>query len=255
MSMTAKANAIDLYMRGIRDGKPQEALDRNIGAQYKQHSTGVADGKEGFIAFFGPFLERNPKREMQVVRALQDGKKVFVHVYQNLNDGAAEWVTTDFFDSDDEGKIIEHWDVIGEHGINPAGHSNIDGETEISDLDKTADNKATVAEFVQHCLINQNSAKLSDYIDTDQFVSHHPLAAAGLKGYQDALTQSKLKYDAIELMVGEGNFVAMLCRANQNGAALCQCDVFRLAEDRIVEHWANAEPVPPESEWVNSGKF
>jgi predicted SnoaL-like aldol condensation-catalyzing enzyme len=31
-------------------------------------------------------------------------------VYQSLNDGEAEWVTTDFFDTDENDKIIEHWD-------------------------------------------------------------------------------------------------------------------------------------------------
>ena len=43
------------------------------------------------------------------------GNFVFIHAYQSLNDGEAEWVTTDFFDTNAEGKIIEHWDVIAKY--------------------------------------------------------------------------------------------------------------------------------------------
>ena len=35
---------------------------------------------------------------------------MFLHVYQSLNDGAAQWVTTDIFRSDADGRIVEHWD-------------------------------------------------------------------------------------------------------------------------------------------------
>ena len=64
------ANATGLYLEGIRDGNVNQALDQYIGDRYTQHSTGVADGKEGFAEFFAPFLERNPIRDIQVVRAI-----------------------------------------------------------------------------------------------------------------------------------------------------------------------------------------
>ena len=71
-------NAENLYMEGIRDGNMQEALDKYTGERYTEHSTGVGDGKEGFMAFFGPFLQRNPVRDIQIVRAIEDGQYVFV---------------------------------------------------------------------------------------------------------------------------------------------------------------------------------
>ena len=33
-------------------------------------------------------------------------------VYQSLNNGEFKWVTADLFDTDDDGGIVEHWDVI-----------------------------------------------------------------------------------------------------------------------------------------------
>ena len=69
-----RQNAINLYMEGIRDGNPREAVTQYTGERYTQHSTGVRDGVEGFIEFFEPFIERNPKRDIQVIRALEDGQ-------------------------------------------------------------------------------------------------------------------------------------------------------------------------------------
>ena len=45
----------------------REAVHAYTGHRYTQHSTGVADGAEGFLAFFEPFVERNPKRDMALV--------------------------------------------------------------------------------------------------------------------------------------------------------------------------------------------
>ena len=90
-------NAKALYYEGIRDGNVREAVTKYTGERYTQHSTGVRDGIEGLVEFFEPFIKRNPSRDIQIVRGLEDGKYVFIHAYQNINNGEAEWVTTDFF--------------------------------------------------------------------------------------------------------------------------------------------------------------
>ena len=57
-------------------------------------------------------------------KAFEDGKYVFFQVYQNINNGEAEWVTTDFFDTDADDKIIEHWDIIAPYAsTTPLGHT------------------------------------------------------------------------------------------------------------------------------------
>ncbi len=110
--MTRLENAKALYREGIAEGNPVEAINAYTGDRYTQHSTGVKDGRDGFIEFFTEFIKRNPSRDIQIVRGWEDGQYVFLQAYQNINNGEAEWVTTDFFDTDDNGKIIEHWDVI-----------------------------------------------------------------------------------------------------------------------------------------------
>ncbi|MEM1286683.1 MAG: nuclear transport factor 2 family protein [Pseudomonadota bacterium] len=255
---TAKQNAISLYMEGIRDGKAREAVTKYTGDRYTQHSTGVADGVEGFVAFFEPFIARNPGRDIRVVRALQDGRHVFLQAHQNINDGEAEWITTDFFDSDEDGKIIEHWDVIAAvKPPNPSGRTQWDGPTEVTDLDKTEANKALVAGFIQTCLVERQIDRMADFISTETYIQHNPDVADGLEHFLALVSKpdNQLTYQECFMMVGEGNFVATLNRARWGDQDLCQVDLFRVEDGKIVEHWDNSEPVPPKDEWANSGKF
>lgn len=250
-------NATNLYMEGIRDGNYREAIQKYTGNRYTQHSTGVKDGQEGFIEFFAEFTQRNPVRDIQIVRGWEDGQYVFVQAYQNINNGEAQWVTTDFFDTDENDKIIEHWDVISAYSDStPSGHTSIDGPTEITDLDKTAENKQLVREMIQDVLMpGGDPHQIDKYISSEMYIQHNKEVPDGLASFKKLATAPNrpLNYDEIVLLVGKGNFVATLCKANWEGKPYAQVDIFRIENGLVVEHWDNVEPVPEES--VNSGKF
>lgn len=249
-------NAKALYLEGIRDGNAREAVEKYTGDRYTQHSTGVADGVEGFVAFFEPFIERNPIRDIQIVRAFEDGQYLFLHAYQNLNNGDAEWVTTDFFDTDDDGLIIEHWDVIGPYSAStPSGHTSVDGPTEITDLDRTEENKAIVRAMLEQMLMpGGDPTGIEEWI-AEEYIQHNAEVADGRDSFKALATQSSnpLNYQEIVLLVGQGNFVATLSKATWDGEPYAQVDLFRLEDGLIVEHWDNAEPVTDDD--TNSGKF
>ena len=251
-------NAKALYMEGIRDGNAREAVAKYTGERYIQHSTPVKDGREGFLEFFDDFLARNPVRDIQIVRGWEDGQYVFVHALQNLNHGESMWVTGDFFDTDDQDRMIEHWDVIAAYSpTTPSGHTSVDGATEVTDLDKTDQNKALVRAMIEDLLMQGgNPANASAYIAED-YIQHNPEVADGLAPFQKLLVDPNrpLWYQEIVLLVGQGNFVATLCRATWDEQEMAQVDVFRVKDGLIVEHWDVVEPVPPREEWVNSGKF
>jgi len=252
-------NAVGLYLDGIRDGNPREAVARYTGDRYTQHSTGVRDGADGFVEFFEEFIQRNPVRDIQLVRTLEDGQYLFVHAYQSLNNGEAQWVTLDFFDTDDNDKIIEHWDVIAEYSDStPSGHTSVDGPTEVTDLAETDENKALVRAMIEDVLMRDGHPEnIDQYISSTQYIQHNRDVADGLEAFKTLAVDPNrpLYYDEMVLLVGEGNFVATLCKANWEGAPYAQADLFRVEDGKIVEHWDAAEPVGPEDEWVNSGKF
>lgn len=254
-------NAMNLYMEGIRDGKVREAVTKYTGARYTQHSTGVKDGIEGFVAFFEPFLARTPVRDIRVVRAIVDGQYVFVHAYQSLNNGAAKWVTTDMFDTDENEKIIEHWDVIAAYKEETvSGHSMIDGATNITDIARTEENKNTVKHFLTDVLQNGNYQNLPRFISTHQYIQHNPDLKDGIEAIADYLQSRKaqgkpVRYEHVFKVIGQGNFVVSYCKVTSGDKELAVFDIFRLENGLIVEHWDNMEEIPPKEEWVNSGKF
>ena len=240
-------NAKGLYLEGIRDGRVREALDRYTGDRYVQHSTGVADGKDGFAAFFAPFLERNPKRDIRVVRAVEDGRYVFLHVYQNLNDGEAEWVTADLFDTDDDDRLVEHWDVIQEHGDTTTwGRTTVDGPTEVEDLEQTEVNKRIVRGFVDDVLLGARVDKATDYISNERFLQEVMTYGAAT---------GATEYAKVHHLIGQGNFVVLYSHTRVAGEDHAFFDIFCLADGKIVEHWSVQEKILPKEQWNNSGKF
>ena len=254
-------NAVSLYLEGIRDGNYIEAVNKYTGKFYKQHSTGVKDGKEGFIEFFSGFVANNPSRDIQIIRKLEDENHVFVQAYQDINNGKAQWVTMDFFDYDEDDKIIEHWDVIAKYNHKTAtGRTSIDGFTKLEDIDKTQENKELVKNLLQDVFMaDGDPSKIGQYISKEQYLQHSDEVEDGLEAFQtySRMTNSSLVYDEIVLLVGQGNFVASLSRStwiiDGSTQAYAMVDLFRIENGLIVEHWDNAEPVPEEN--VNSGKF
>ena len=247
--MTSKLdNALGLYMDGIRDGNVREAITKYTGDRYTQHSTGVADGPEGFIAFFDAFIQRVPARDLRVVRAIEDERYVFCHVSQDLNKGEARWITTDLFDTDENGKIIEHWDVIAPWQTD----AEIDGPTEVVDLPQTQANKALVEAFITTVLIGGAGARATEFVAPD-LVQHEHGIESGASTWIAHLADTQTQYREVFRLIAQGNFVVSYCKVDVAGAPHAIFDILRVEAGRIVERWSNAEVVPDDT--GNSGKF
>ena len=250
------ANAHGLYLDGIRDGNVRGAVEAYTGDRYTQHSTGVADGVEGFVEFFDSFVEKNPVRDIRIIRSIVDGSYVFVHAYQDINNGEARWVTTDLFDTDGNDRIVEHWDVIAAFADpSVTGHTQIDGPTEIVDEHLTEQNKDVVASFVDDVLVNRRVEKIVDYVSSERYIQHNPLVPDGIVAFQQFMSGAgaDMVYRNVFKIIGQGNFVMVYSQVFL-GQELAVFDLFRVADGAIVEHWENIEPLP-EGPQPNSGKF
>lgn len=250
------ANAQGLYLDGIRDGNVREAVQRYTGDRYTQHSTGVADGVEGFVAFFEPFTKNNPVRDIQIVRSIVDANYVFVHAYQDINNGQAKWVTTDLFDTDENDKIIEHWDVIAAYSDEPSanGHTQVDGHTDVTDEHLTDQNKALVTGFVEDVFVNHQVDKIAGYLG-DTYTQHNPFLPDGIGALQAFMAGpgAGMVYRDVFKIIGQGNFVVVYSQVFLD-QELAVFDIFRVDDGKLVEHWDNMEPMPKGPQ-PNGGKF
>ena len=105
-----KQNAIAFYRTAFM-GEAKRAVKLYVGAEYIQHNPVVADGKQGFIDYFGQMAKNYPEKSIEFVRAIAEGDLVALHTHQTWP-GGDEYVTMDFLRFDDNGKIVEHWDSI-----------------------------------------------------------------------------------------------------------------------------------------------
>lgn len=247
-------NAKNLYLRGIRDGAIEEVQARYMGATYTQHSTGVPDNKEGFAQFFQDFFQRHPKRDITIVRALEDANFVFLHVHQNLDDGAAEWVTADIFRTDADGRMIEHWDVIDSYQPNASGLDAIYADGDLADLDKAEDNKKIIRRFLVDVLQNGELDRFENYVSPD-LIQHNPEIGQGGAAYKAYIRDKQVTYDFVFKVMGQGDHVVAYSKVWIAGQDYALMDIFRLKEGKIIQHWEVKEVMPAKEDLTNLGKF
>jgi predicted SnoaL-like aldol condensation-catalyzing enzyme len=93
------------------DRRPQDAVDAFVGNHYIQHNPEAPDGKDGFVAAITGMFAAFPKYEFEIKRTLAQNDLVAVHSYMNLIGEGPGNAVMDFFRLED-GKIVEHWDVV-----------------------------------------------------------------------------------------------------------------------------------------------
>lgn len=249
-------NVKAIYLEGIAGGEARRAVEAYTGHRYTQHSTGVGDGVEGFLAFFEPFVARNPKREIEIVRIFEDGPWVFCSAYQSLNDGAAQWVTMDMFFTDPDGLILEHWDTIAAYEDPAAsGTDMVGGAREVDLAANTSASKTVVREFTKQVRQEGNLDRIADFVAED-LVQHAAPIKAGRDGLADWLaTDAAGDYEMLFNLIGQGDMVVTYGKRHAQGKDIAVFDLYRVADGQIVEHWMNEEPIGPRDTWGNSGKF
>ncbi|MFI7483487.1 nuclear transport factor 2 family protein [Kocuria sp. M1R5S2] len=229
--MTSAETVIAAGTELFRDRDPS-AVDRWWAEDFRQHSPLAPDGREGLR----DLVQHLPEDfRVEIVRVLDDRDLVAVHaVYEGLGPGPV--VGFDVFRVAG-GRIAEHWDVMAPLRHGPRGtRPQVDGPVEVTDRERTRDNKTLAAEWVETALIGHEPGMVQDHVAFDGVEDH---AAGG----------DRCLYRRLHRVVGEGNFVLTVCEgvaASDRGRTVACYDLWRLEDGRIAEHWAVVQPEPEE---------
>ncbi len=232
--------------------------DRLITEDYIQHNLAYGTGREAFKESVSYLASASEKTTVNNIRAFEDGDYVFLQTVYNFA-GAGEQVAFDIFRFDENGKIAEHWDNLAALAApNPLGHTQIDGTTQITDIDKTEENRELVENFLYDVMQGNNLDKTPEYFDGDIYIQHNTGIADGVSGLNEALGEQGISmiYDKTHMVLAQGNFVLAVSEGTFGGAPTSYYDLWRVENGKIAEHWDVMETIADESTWANSnGKF
>ena len=92
-------------------GEPETAVSEHVGDKFVQHNPQVADGAAAFITFVHSMRSQFPGMHLEIKRVITQGEMVATHSNLTLTPGEPGLALADFFRFE-EGKVVEHWDVI-----------------------------------------------------------------------------------------------------------------------------------------------
>ena len=256
-TQTEKALAlIDTFATGDTD-----IAKELLAEDYIQHNLAYGTGRDAFISSVEYLASADEKTTVENIRAFEDGDKVFLQTVYNFA-GAGEQVAFDIFRFDNEGKIAEHWDNLAAKAEpNPSGHTQIDGTMEVTDLDKTEENRKLVEDFLYDVMQGNNLDKTPDYFDGDTYIQHNTGIADGVSGLNEALAalaeqNIQMIYTTTHQVLAQGNFVLAVSEGTFGDKPTAYYDLWRVENGKIAEHWDVMETIADKSTWQNqNGKF
>lgn len=224
---------------------------------YKQHNPHVATGLQAILDLH----EQMPMDKVytNVVRKFQDGDFGFVHVDYFLFEPTVAFDIHRF----ENGVSVEHWDnlQLNPKKLNKSGRTMTDGKTKAIDHHKAEQNKSLVTGYVQDILIDRKLELLPKYFKADKLIQHNPDMGDGVQEFLHVLEQWENEgkpqtYIKLHKVLAEGNFVLALSEGFFKGDYVAFYDLYRVEDDKIVEHWDVIEAIPePEKRKNDNGKF
>ena len=108
-----KANVKACYDLAFNQRQPEQAVNQYVGSSYRQHNPMAGDGPEPFIGFVKWITGENPDLRVEFKRFIAESDLVAVHSHMIPAKGARGTAVIDIFRLEN-GKIVEHWDVLQE---------------------------------------------------------------------------------------------------------------------------------------------
>ena len=255
------------FVAAVGGAEDADAVARRQVAPFViQHDPLVAAGRQGTAAWIRELRAQSPAQTISVKHLLADGDMVFVHSQVSATPAnALSGINRFDFYRLDRGWIVEHWVVKAKVRTRPSASGN----TQFSNLytypaspgpsvmtpERTEMNRLMLVTLSDEVFGRKNFGMLDRMWSTD-YIQHNPGVGNGraaLAAVIQYIAEPGSLYRVVRSMA-EGD-LGVVCSQNQDpgsdpkdefsGAAVC--DMYRVANFELVEHWDVAQNVPATS--------
>jgi predicted SnoaL-like aldol condensation-catalyzing enzyme len=251
------------FVAGVMGKMEPEAVARQVSPQLIEHDPLAHNGRSGTAEWIRALRQKAPGQVMTVKHMLADDDLVFVHSQVSAMP-ASEMGGQNRYDFYrlDHGWIVEHWLVQA-----AAPTSSANGNSEFSNLyayptppaplsrDRVEMNRLMVQTLSDEVFGKRNFA-LIDRMWGPNYIQHNPWVASGRAALRDVIEYIApvgSHYRVVRSMA-DGD-LSVVCSHNVDaggnpkdefsGAAVC--DIYRVANFELVEHWDVGQEVPTSS--------
>ncbi len=237
-------------MAAILDTKDEVSVDASFATDFIQHNPWAKDGIEHIKEMLAFEFGYKP------IRWVVDGDVMAYHGYYTAPNPLGEnpLLCVDAWRIEN-GKIQEHWDALAPlptEMVDKATAGDGNGELEVSDETRAA-NKAVVKRFLDHVLNRGRLDQISSLVSTD-YVYHHETEGAltGLNVLENHIKSKnggKMLHDNKMLLASGDLVMAHSHYFGENERVVF--DWFRVADNKIAEHWSVEQPITPLDQVAN----
>jgi len=193
---------------------------------------------------------RPPNFGFSVTRVLQDGVNTFVKAVHEPEDGGDAWLTMSLIRTDAKGLMA----VRRQISVTPVSEDKLVSSmaayaVPTGPAENTEANREHVAAFIDAVVTGTARDRIDDYVDKVAFDLNRVTPSGDRERFDELIERRSpredVRYHGIDDLVAEGDFVAVFSCFDADGDHFRACDLFRLEDGKIVEHWDAIQSVAP----------
>jgi predicted SnoaL-like aldol condensation-catalyzing enzyme len=242
------------FYQSLIGDKDISAIDTFLAEDFVQHNPNMLDGSDALKKAFSADFANAPKIKIDFRNIAADGDLVFLHLKMKNPKGKFEAVADVFRVKDN--KIVELWDVVQEIPEKAANaHPMFDNIGKYNpskrNIKLEESNKAMVLAFYQQLFGDKDVSAIDTYLSTG-YIQHNPSVADGNESLKAAVTKwfvgAKKEKIEVNHLAADGDLVFIHKREKSpEGKLTAIMDIFRVKNNKIVEHWDVIQEAPKNS--------
>jgi predicted SnoaL-like aldol condensation-catalyzing enzyme len=239
-TLTNKQRVLSFY-KLIVGQRRAELIPEFVREDYIQHNPTVKQGRAGITEVVN-YLKTLPPppvgAKSPIIRAIQEGDLVVTHL--DIEFMGKRMAVIDLFKLKD-GMLAEHWDAI-QQTPDQTGMTitATNGSSEIDPSASATKSKEIVEQFYKAII---QKVSVTDLIKPD-YVEHDPAVIHSGKSLDVYLNSDSSRQIKIHRIIGEGDFAAVQSAFKKGGKSFALYEIFRVAQDKITEHWSVEQVIP-----------